>query len=362
VVIFGAGASKACGGPLTDEILPHAFQAFHSRQRPGSYDREEYFDIVEKFLCEQFALPKAPRRRKPEHYPGLPLLLSLLDTAIDRAQPFGDRSVDDLRKVRGAVEYVVFAVLQEHLRKVPGQNPYARFLTRLARTAQAPPYVITLNYDLIVDAVCFKMGIQASPRNEPHRLPDYGCEIRTDAYRERRHDYGLLLKLHGSLNWLYCPNCQRLDIGLAQDGPFLATRKVLDELYREVDLHREYSCLGSPCRDCKTNVRPVLITPTYRKDYRNPHISRVWYGAERLLRESDEAFIVGYSLPTDDVDVIYLLKRGLAHLRPEKITVVQYEPRTSIATSAVGRRYRSVFGDGVRWFPGGFDAWATKWT
>jgi hypothetical protein len=104
VAIFGAGASKACGGPMTDEILPHAFEAFHSAKRPQSYDREDFFDDVERFLCEQFYLPKHAAVRQKAHYPGLPLLLSLLDTSIDRGQPLGGRSVDDLRKLRGATK------------------------------------------------------------------------------------------------------------------------------------------------------------------------------------------------------------------------------------------------------------------
>jgi hypothetical protein len=361
VVIFGAGATKACGGPMTDEILPHAFGSFRGKRRPPSYAREGFFDDVEGFLRDQFHLPAAPGRRTRQDYPGLPLLLSLIDTAVDRGQPLGDRSIDDLRRLRGALEYVIFAVLQEHLDSVPEDNPYVAFLTRVTRSANAAPRVITLNYDLIADSVLFKMAMKASPRNERHRLPDYGCEIRTDAYRERRHDYGLLLKLHGSLNWLYCPNCHRLDMGLSKQGPYVKTFKVLDQLYREIDLEREYTCRGSPCRDCKTQVRPVLITPTHRKDYRNPHISRVWYLAERLLREADEAFIVGYSLPADDVEVIYLMKRGLSHLDPDRITVVQHDPGKTMAKSETGLRYRTLFGDRVNWYAGGFEAFLRSW-
>jgi hypothetical protein len=361
VVIFGAGATKACGGPMTDEILPHAFGSFRGKKRPPSYTRETFFDDVERFLRDEFHLAAEPSQRNKRDYPGLPLLLSLIDTAIDRGQPLSDRSVDDLRRLRGALEYVIFAVLQAHLDNVPDRNPYETFLTRLTRSAHAAPRLVTLNYDLIADGILFKMAMKTSRKGERHRLPDYGCEIRTDAYRERRHDYGLLLKLHGSLNWLYCPNCHRLDMGLSRQGPYLKTLKVLDQLYREINLEEEYSCQGNPCRDCGTNVRPVLITPTHRKDYRNPHISRVWYLAERLLREADEAFIVGYSLPADDVEVIYLLKRGFSHLDQKRITIVQHDPGKSMAESETGQRYRTLFGDRVNWYSDGFDGFLKAW-
>jgi hypothetical protein len=33
VVVFGAGATKACGGPLTDEILPDALALRNTLER-----------------------------------------------------------------------------------------------------------------------------------------------------------------------------------------------------------------------------------------------------------------------------------------------------------------------------------------
>lgn len=378
VIIFGAGATAACGGPITNQILPEAFNSFHSPQPPPSYQREDFFYTVqredffytvEEFLKDNFHLPDSHHDRKDFHYPGLPLLLSLLDMAIDRNQPFGGRSLDDLRYIRAAVEYMIFAVLQEKLRKVKDDNPYVLLMQSMADRYGVEPRVISLNYDLIADNVLFSMALRRSGGivNEQAvmgpRLPNYACDIRTPGYQSRTHDYGLLLKLHGSLNWLYCPNCQRLDIGLSEEGPdSLNTRKVLDDLYQEVNLHDKYSCQGADCLDCGSQVRPVLITPTHKKDYRNPHIAQVWYQAERVLRESDRVFIIGYSLPGDDVEVIYLLKRGLAHLSsPEKITVVQRgKPRQRINDHVVGRRYRALFGAHFDWQGEGFQGWLAK--
>jgi len=61
------------------------------------------------------------------------------------------------------------------------------------------------------------------------------------------------------------------------------------------------------------------------KDYRNPHLSSVWFEAQRVLRQADRLTFVGYSMPDDDVEVVYLVKRGLAHIQsPKLITVVEY--------------------------------------
>jgi hypothetical protein len=181
------------------------------------------------------------------------------------------------------LEYLIFAVLYESLQRIEEQNPYRRTFNALCRLG-IEPVVISLNYDVIADNALFALALQAARENpelpaarrSQHRLPNYGCDIRTAAYSERPHNFGSLLKLHGSLNWIYCPNCHRLDIGLVEVGPELIyTRKVLDDLYQEVNLHDKYSCQGAFCKDCQFPTRPVLITPTFRKDYRNPHIAQV---------------------------------------------------------------------------------------
>jgi hypothetical protein len=54
---------------------------------------------------------------------------------------------------------------------------------------------------------------------------------------------------------------------------------------------------------------------------------QVWYKAEESLRSASAAVFVGYSIPVDDVEVIYLFKRGLEHLPPERTTIVEFDKR-----------------------------------
>jgi hypothetical protein len=106
-----------------------------------------------------------------------------------------------------------------------------------------------------------------------------------------------------------------------------------------------------------------LITPTYRKDYRNPHVARIWYEAERALQRANRVIFVGYSLPDDDVEVIHLLKRGLGTLSPqplpaEQITVVEKDDQhRPLQLHPVGQRYRALFGDGIDFRTEGFGSW-----
>lgn len=346
VVIFGAGATKACGGPLTSEILPNIFK--HKEE----IEREGFIELLNDFLIKSFHVPTDINIRKPHHYPPLPLLLSLIDLSIDRKQPLGsDWTSDMLINVRDALEYCIFALLEYELRHLPG-NWYLVLLDMMTYEYDVRPKVISLNYDIIVDNSIVHI---IENKNQEPGFPDYGCDIATTFYRQRPK-YGTLMKLHGSLNWFYCPGCHRLELGISESGR--STVKVLKELYNENPLEPRYGCHGSPCSECGTFVRPVLITPTHSKDYRNPHISQVWYKAERLLREADRAIIVGYSLPEDDVNVIYLLKRGLGKLDTSMITVVEFDQRRrKIDKHPVGLRYRSLFGDGIDWRTEGFEAW-----
>jgi hypothetical protein len=114
VLILGAGATRACNGPLTNEVLLEADKAVTDIEREG------YLALLDRFLEEVFHLPPRALRTKFS-YPGLPLLMSLIDTAIDRGQPLHvNYDVPKLRDVRAALEYAIFVVLEFELR---GQSP-----------------------------------------------------------------------------------------------------------------------------------------------------------------------------------------------------------------------------------------------
>jgi hypothetical protein len=165
----------------------------------------------------------------------------------------------------------------------------------------AEPCVISTNYDLIIDTAMMSVSETRIPEG---RLPNYRIHIRTPFYNAEGGRFGTLLKLHGSLNWLHCRTCQRMEIGASDSRRYL---KVLGRLVGP-SLEQSYTPDGNPCPGCGTRLRPLLIAPTHLKDYRNPHLAQVWYEAERVLREADCAIFIGYSQPDDDVEVVYLVK------------------------------------------------------
>jgi hypothetical protein len=359
VLIFGAGASAGCGTPVTNEILWRAFCDPEIRSElERDPERKHDIEQVEYCLIQHFHIPDADRRRK-EDFPSLTLLLSILDLSIERNRPFAaserfprGMSREELARARRSIEFIIFAVLDYYLRRATGSAQRDLMFDPHVWGADGPQ-IISLNYDVIADTVL--CALAQRERGDDARL-DYGCDVRTEAYKRRR-PYGKLLKLHGSLNWLYCPGCQALQIGMSESGRNIADSTMLRALYDFRPLDRHYLCSKSgctvcSCQYCDTPLRAVMITPSFVKDYRNPHIERVWYEAEYLLRRCRRAYVIGYSLPDDDLEVIHLLRRGLEGCDSRNITVV-----TNADDQAMRRRYVSLFGKDIDWYTRGFEEW-----
>jgi hypothetical protein len=350
VIVFGAGATKDCGGPLTNEILHGAFASEVTLSQ-----QQTALNLLQQFLNANFPVPN---RQGPQDYPSLPLLLSLLDTAIDRKQPFAPGwPVERIAEVRQAVEAAIFAVLDFR----SPQQELGSYLSLLHLAYPAPQpeaAVISLNYDMILDLAMFDLCQQRKPES----VPSYGCDIKTEGYQSKEV-WGRLLKIHGSVNWMYCSQCHHLEIGWSSKRS--APSRIGSLFFRSLDDQYAHK---SQCPECQTPpLRPILITPTHRKDYRNPHIARIWYEAERALQRANRVIFVGCSLPEDDVEVIYLLKRGLGTamgsqnawaLPPNQITVIEKDDqRRSLQAHPVGQRYRALFGDTIEFRTEGFSAW-----
>jgi hypothetical protein len=344
VIVFGAGATKDCGGPLTNEILHDAFKAELSQSQ-----QQAKIALVQQFLNDNFP----PLRAEYTDYLSLPLLLSLLDTALDRKHAFGLQwPPERVAEVRQAVEAAIFAVLD--FRSPQAETASYMGLLQMAYPGPNPEArVISLNYDMILDMAMFDLSEQRVPGS----MPSYGCDIRTQAYQNCPGRWGSLYKIHGSINWLYCSQCHHLDIGWSSKRG--APSRIGPSYF---SLDQQYASIVN-CPECTTRLRPILITPTYRKDYRNPHVSRIWYEAERALQRASRVIFVGYSLPDDDVEVIYLLKRGLgaanpAPLSPQQITVIEKDTHNrDLKTHPVGQRYRALFGDCIDFRTEGFGPW-----
>jgi hypothetical protein len=75
-----------------------------------------------------------------------------------------------------------------------------------------------------------------------------------------------------------------------------------------------------------------LVAPSLVRDIRDPTLLSVWKSALEFLRESDQWYFIGYSLPSEDIAIRSLLLRAL-HMRetPPKVTVIQLDGKAAAA-------------------------------
>ncbi len=328
VYVLGAGASAVHGAPVTDRILPYAFEHLGGDARLGP---------VRDVLLDLFAVD--PTAALESEYPSLVDVLSVVDMAIDRADHLAAGYGDErLRAIRRALEYAILGSLEEALLSSDSSSPATQDLAAWLTPRSA---VISLNYDVIIDrAIAYRD--ESDPYGEVlrglreergPRMIDYGVEFAnvpetlgfprpTGAGDSRGPDVEPagagpadqrvpLLKLHGSFNWL--------ESGVTGDlyyGGLTKSVRFLFEAADDVDvpdLHAgRHAWMSLP----KAELRPVMITPTHMKDLRDPHVARVWRAAESVLWRADSVAFIGYSLPGDDIHVKYLFKRALS-TRPD---------------------------------------------
>jgi len=344
VLFLGAGATKSAKGLLTDEILPELLSA---KTRLQAQNPNSKVDALLKFLAQEFHVNATTPK---EQYPGLPLLMSLIDTALDRREVFhGQWNLEAIAQLREAIEFGIFDVLEEALKKAPTNNHYDMLCKLFPGPKQ--PCVVTTNYDLIADSAMMYVS-----KSTHGALPNYHCGIANISQIGPEQRFGTLLKLHGSLNWLLCKTCLRLELGVTDS---IRYQTVLQKVVGP-DLRSTFQADGAHCPVCQSKLRPLLVAPSHLKDYRNPHLAQVWYEAQRVMRQAKRVIFVGYSMPDDDVEVVYLVKRSLADIRdPKQITVVEYckeNPAIAAGEHPVGRRYQTLFGK-IDWHAGGLDHW-----
>jgi hypothetical protein len=166
--------------------------------------------------------------------------------------------------------------------------------------------VITVNYDLIVDQTLYKL----SPRNGNDLADDCTLErmyslldeVRLQLYHGRRpslirgdSEWGCYLKLHGSLDWLYCSND-----ACPYHRSFFANW---------MGSPRVHNRPGELCAVCGAPLMTALVPPTTTKTFAQfPKIGLLWSLAHRELRSADRIVVFGLSFAPSDYYLRWLFR------------------------------------------------------
>ena len=366
VYFLGAGASRDAGVPLTPGLLPKVKASIRSRLGRGELRR----------FITAFAMGSSDQSSRP----AIVDLIGILDNAIRTERPL-DRyfHVDRLRRVRnqltveiaravvskkGAVLEVPREALdQPRVRALRVAKYYRRFVQKLAgrnRTlaaeADLPPgdVIVTTNYDTIIDRALYEAVYAEEGASVRSKMTDVylGSEFRdpyenTPAFSDPQLCVDLF-KLHGSLNWLYCPSCSRIFVSAFGQSVFYLDRPKQDK--------DELTCFCG-----YFSLEPVIVAPSAIQDISNPHLQAIWTNAQWALEAADHWVFAGYSLPAEDMAIRAMLHRAQVSLtRSKKPTVTIVAPADNNKQwMSLKARYRSVLGPGATYLPMSFKEYVT---
>lgn len=297
--LLGAGTSISAGIPLTKQFLPKLME-------------EERFDKrlkgLRAFIKDFFA-----ESLKLKIYPKFEQVLSLLDIAISEDHYLSTTYHHKyLRQLRSDLDYLTWKMLEQS----STQNNFNVFNSFIEKTP-ASTLFLSLNYDTLIDHSILRK----------YQNINYGINF-SKIYSSLDLSYNelcpSLIKLHGSINWLFCPNCQTFYCYLGNQ-----------------EIKKIFSNSPEVCHYDQSYLKGILISPTWQKNYNLAPISLMWIKASKLLRDVKKITFVGYSLSDIDMKVIYLLKRSIFNNRHNPVIEV-VDPDSS---EKVFDRYRRIFGE-----------------
>lgn len=219
-------------------------------------------------------------------------------------------------RLRIVGQYLVFLVAKVLDTKLPRRRGYHRKLVRKLLEAGDLRNVvfISTNYDILIDNALTE---------EPERGfdLDYGVEFRNfdSSFKGDNHWWRpnldncvQLFKPHGSLNWLFCPTCNELEITPKEKG--VVSRLISEFAKKE-------------CFRCGGVFSPLIVPPTFYKDLNNVFLSTIWNRTDIALQRVKHIVFCGYSFPDADIHIKYLLKRAQTNRSgPLNVTVINHYP------------------------------------
>ena len=295
VIFLGAGASKSDGAPLQIELFKYYFEAFNDDRIKKKYSNSNAYIKKDKrlraFLNDFFGIESFEKANQNE-FPTFEEALGILDLAIIKGEEYRNK-VGILNEYREALIFSMGLAIEYGLdyknQIISYENNHFKLANYIKEnytiTGTQKISFVSTNYDLLIDNAIIKTF------------------FRDDNIKPK------LMKIHGSLNLLYCPVCKNMDM---YDGEKIAVTAMA--LIKSVN-----------CTKCGSLQNRVIVPPTYFKEFSNNYILEQWNESEKLLTSTEHLIFCGYSFPDADMHVKYLLKKAEINRKkkyPLKITIL----------------------------------------
>lgn len=309
VYIFGAGASAAEGAPVVRNFLRVAYRYF--KEEHYEADLEIVWEFLEHFYgCRT----KINSGVDLDRYPGIDEIFNIVDWYLLHNQAFSKRfSRPRLFHLKNALVKLISMTLDKSLPLHKGVHH--SFVSGVLNSSNELPTFISLNYDIVLDKALRSAG--------------YGLEYGFYGKHGDHLESGKkipLYKLHGSLNWSFCPLCGEISEH---------EEKVAHLLFGGSNTITCLYCGGE-------DSQAIIIAPTLYKSYKISRLQNIWDSAGGAIGCSDRLVIIGYSLEPADTSIIATIKRALnAPDKDREIVVVNPNEHAC-------NRYRQIFGEGCK--------------
>jgi hypothetical protein len=279
VFLLGAGASKAYGLPLTNELLSTVLPSLKTKSL-----RKRTIEFV-KYLYPYF-------ESRWRNYPNLEELLSLMDVYVEFSSKVKSEhkfEPDEVEELKDDLLAAITVSLSEKTNSIRIQNTQFFRLAKLLRPGDA---VVTFNWDLLVEKALTELGL------------DWSYELKNDKLA--------LLKPHGSIDWF--------------DGDTIKIKASLTSpVINEIGKLRVFQYFRMPRTGSPTT--PIIVPPLVKKKWKYLEFDRIWRSTWRALRTANEIHVIGFSLPPEDLHIKFIIRSAIrineqTHTGPLRVTVV----------------------------------------
>jgi len=335
VYVLGAGASKA-----VDERMP-LISDFGTCEVGSSLLNQSDFSGLPDSL-EEFGIP--PERFRSGEVNVEDALSAVIQTEGGIADGVGDHLID----------FICLVLQMSQSSSILSWGLYDKFI----RLLSAEDTVITLNYDLLLDAALLRSRRWNQSTGYGLAFTGIAGLNETIALVPRTEASALAyLKLHGSMHWLLesrsrirlrmdphdmkplpldrIPSTDEVQMGMFETDSSARRSVVLDpEPLRRLPAYHPRRRRGLYQDGLHVMVTPLIVPPMTSKDIAGADdyqpLGALWQTASERLREADRIVVIGCSLREADHELISLLRESLGEDSRDSIAAEAVDPQCAL--------------------------------
>lgn len=300
VYVIGAGFSKEAGYPLTREFTyKTTINNFRKNLKKKEISRMEnvtsyFLDRIKQKYCKNDIEDVLNHLSVAEY-------LDMASTTEFKSKLYLSSNI-----YMDLIWYIVKILQWKSKQKIPKE--YFQFVKNIYENGDS---IISFNYDMLIETVLRELDI----------VCDYGFNQKPIKNAQ------MLLKMHGSVNWSQCINCEY--IALFSDN---ISVKILSG--------------NEKCPNCKkAGLAAVIVPPVlYKENYfRNSELVKtVWGHANEILSKAKKIVFIGFSMRTSDYYAQELFKLSSNMNRTKIDCLIVTKPKSKDEMNNLRKRYREI--------------------